>query len=51
MAIVANYLDVFVKFLIYVPSFVSMISLALDIDSNSKKIINKEHPERDPDLE
>lgn len=50
MAIVANYVDVFTKFLIYVPSFVSMISMALEIDSNCKKIINKDHPEREANL-
>lgn len=29
MAIVQNYLDVFTKFLIYVPSYISLIELSL----------------------
>ena len=44
MAIATNYLDVFNKFLIYVPSYLGVIQLILSVDRECKKIINKPNP-------
>jgi hypothetical protein len=51
MAIIRNYLDVFSKFLIYVPNYVNVVKFILEIDQESKKIINTANPERQPQLE
>ena len=46
MAAASNYLELYGKFLIYVPSYAGMVELILKVDYESKQIINSPHPER-----
>ena len=46
MAAASNYLELFSKFLIYVPSYAAMVELILKVDYQSKQIMNCPHPER-----
>jgi hypothetical protein len=44
MAVCKNYLDVFNKFVIYVPSYASVVIVILEIDRQSKTVINTANP-------
>jgi hypothetical protein len=48
MAIIKNYLNIFNKFLIYVPNYITIVQLILEVDKHSKKIMNQDNPERQP---